>query len=55
MDLSAAHVGFVVASYLLSGGVLAVLVVVTMFSLKSRERELRELDAKRTPRRKSVG
>ena len=52
MDLHASHTGFVIAAYLLSGGVLAGLVVGTYLVLRARQRALARLEGQGAPRRR---
>jgi heme exporter protein CcmD len=53
MDLDAAHIGFVIAAYVLSAAVLTGLVAKTILSLRARQRELGALEGRQAPRRKS--
>jgi heme exporter protein CcmD len=53
MDFGASHIGFVIAAYALSAGVLTGLAIKTLVSLKARQRELSALQERQAPRRKS--
>jgi hypothetical protein len=52
MDFQASHTGFVIAAYLLSGGVLAGLVVGNYLILRARQRALARLEGQGAPRRR---
>ena len=52
MDFGAPHIGFVIAAYVITAGVLIGLCVKTFASLKARERELSKLVERQSPRRK---
>jgi heme exporter protein CcmD len=52
MDVTAAHVGFVIAAYVLSAAVLGGLAIETVLRLKARERELDRLEKSGVLRRK---
>jgi hypothetical protein len=43
LDLSAPHIGFVIASYVVSGAAIASLVFVTLAKLRAQERKLADL------------
>jgi heme exporter protein CcmD len=53
MDFAAPYAEFVIAAYALSAAVLIGLVLKTMLSLKSLQRELGLLERRQGPRRKS--
>jgi heme exporter protein CcmD len=53
MDITAAHVGFVLAAYGISAAVLGGLAIRTLMALKTRVRELEVLEAREVPRRKA--
>lgn len=50
MDLSAPHIGFVIASYLVSAFVLAGLVVITLIQNRTAKRRLEALNQRRAQR-----
>jgi heme exporter protein CcmD len=53
MDFDAPHVGFVIAAYVISALVLIGLAARIALALKARQRELRALEERQTPRRKA--
>jgi heme exporter protein CcmD len=53
VNFGAPHVGFVIAAYAISVFVLIGLAVKIGLSLKARQRELRFLEERQTPRRRS--
>jgi heme exporter protein CcmD len=53
VDFAAPHVGFVIAAYAISAFVLIGLSARIGLSLKARQRELKSLEERQTPRRRA--